>query len=183
MKQPRTSSTSPHKKHPSPSITFVAVTTRSHRQTVARLARRIWTEHYVPLIGVAQVEYMLAHFQSAAAIASQIREGFRYYLICRNGTPSGYVGFVARPRRHELFLSKLYVLSRIRGNGLGRQAIEFVERCALRRGLRRVSLTVNKQNTGSQQFYRRCGFITYGSARKEIGNGFVMDDYLMMKTL
>jgi hypothetical protein len=47
---------------------------------VAELARETWMRHYTPIIGAAQVEYMLEKFQSAPAIAKQIAEGFEYYL-------------------------------------------------------------------------------------------------------
>ena len=35
----------------------------------ALLAEAIWREYYTPIIGEAQVAYMLEHFQSAEAIA------------------------------------------------------------------------------------------------------------------
>ena len=53
------------------------VETPSQIAAVAELARETWMQHYVPLIGAAQVEYMLARFQSAEAIARQIAaEGY-----------------------------------------------------------------------------------------------------------
>jgi hypothetical protein len=35
---------------------------------VAPMAHEVWNEHYVPLIGQAQVDYMVAKFQSAEAM-------------------------------------------------------------------------------------------------------------------
>ena len=47
-------------------------------ETVVELAKEIWTEHYVPIIGIEQVEYMLAKSQSFDAISNQIaNEGFK----------------------------------------------------------------------------------------------------------
>ena len=58
---------------------------------VAALAREIWMQHYIPIIGAAQVEYMLAKFQSAEAIARQIaEEGYEYYLA----PGAGYLALV-----------------------------------------------------------------------------------------
>ena len=48
------------------------VRTPAQIAAVAALARETWTRHYVPIIGVAQVEYMLEKFQSEEAIARQI---------------------------------------------------------------------------------------------------------------
>ena len=48
--------------------------------TVARLADTIWREHYVPIIGGAQVDYMLKRFQSIQAITEQVEHGHNYLL-------------------------------------------------------------------------------------------------------
>ena len=43
------------------------VRTPADVNSVAALARVIWNQHYVPIIGQAQTDYMLAKFQSASA--------------------------------------------------------------------------------------------------------------------
>ena len=84
---------------------------------VAALARETWTQHYVPIIGAAQVEYMLAKFQSTEAIARQIAaEGYEYYLA----PGAGYLALVPDPAKKSLLLSKIYVKAAARGTGLGR---------------------------------------------------------------
>lgn len=57
------------------------VTTQQEIATVARLAREIWTAHYVPIVGADQVEYMLERFQSESAVALQVTKGVAYFLI------------------------------------------------------------------------------------------------------
>jgi diamine N-acetyltransferase len=54
---------------------ILKVETNSQVATVAKLAREIWVQHFTPIIGDAQVEYMLHKFQSSEAIASQLGEG------------------------------------------------------------------------------------------------------------
>jgi hypothetical protein len=58
----------------SPPVQFVPVASTQQIDVVARLAREIWYEYYVTLIGRAQVDYMVARFQSAEAVAGQIRD-------------------------------------------------------------------------------------------------------------
>ena len=164
-------------------LSCIAVKTSADRRTVSRLAGRIWNEHYVPLIGRKQVDYRLARFQSPAAVTAQTREGYKYYLLRSGRTYIGYLAVIARPREQILFISKLYVRSSRRGLGFGAQAVAFIERLARRRCLGRLALTVNRHNIGSQRFYRRCGFVRGGSIRTDIGEGFVMDDFRMEKTL
>ena len=50
-------------------------------------------------------------------------------------------------------------------------------------GLHSVYLTVNKYNTGSIEVYRHLGFEIADSAVTDIGNGYVMDDYIMQREL
>jgi GNAT superfamily N-acetyltransferase len=155
-----------------------AIATSAEIEQIATLARRIWTQHYVPIIGAAQVEYMLQRFQSATAIKQQIDEGHEYFSICMNAGDDavGYMDVVAQPASGKLFLSKLYVSDDARGNGLGRQLFDHALALARQRRLSTLWLTVNKFNP-SLQIYLRWGMVNAGSIVKEIGYGFVMDDY------
>lgn len=147
---------------------------------VAALARETWTQHYVPLIGAAQVEYMLAKFQSAEAIARQITtEGYEYYWA----PGAGYLALVPDPVRKSVMLSKIYVLADRRGTGEGRAMVEFAEKRAAELGGAELWLTVNKHNAGSIAFYERMGFRKTEAVVTDIGGGFVMDDWRMAKTV
>jgi hypothetical protein len=42
---------------------------------------------------------------------------------------------------------------------------------------------VNRNNSSAADAYRRSGFTVSEAARFDIGNGFVMDDYVMSKPL
>jgi len=147
-------------------------------QIVGRLASQIWTEYYTPIIGSAQVAYMLETVHSAGAIADQIRaEGYRYWVAEDAGAPVGYCGAVAEPDR--LFLSKLYVMDSYRKHGIARQFLEILRRWCTDAGLSRIQLTVAKQNTDSIQAYEKLGFTIVDSINTDIGSGFFMDDYVM----
>lgn len=157
------------------------VSTEAQIETVARLAREIWNQHFIPIIGEAQVDYMVEKFQSTRAISEQIANGYSYYLLEVDGDYVGYTGIC--PKEDELFLSKLYIRASQRGKGLGRQAIEFLEGLAGKKGLSKITLTVNKNNTDSIKAYEKFGFRNLGVFVQDIGNGFVMDDYKMGKVV
>ncbi len=164
------------------SITIVPAQTPALIDIVAALARVTWREHYPAIIGSRQVEYMLERFQSPAAIAEQIREGYRYYIIRDGGNdPAGY--FAVFARENELFLGKLYVVAEKRGRGYGKHAIAFIDNIARAAGIARITLTVNKNNHASIKAYQRFGFVIVRSLVQDIGNGFVMDDYVMEKSV
>ena len=148
---------------------------------VEELADEIWTQHYTPIIGSDQVRYMLENFQSFEAIVKQMSEGMNYFLMDFQGKPVGYMA--SKPDDEDLFLSKIYVLSGMRGKGIGGYAMNFLANMAREQGFRHMTLTVNKNNTDSIQAYQKMGFVNLGPLETDIGNGFIMDDYLMKKKL
>lgn len=161
---------------PPTTLEFIPVHSDAQIDTVVQLARTIWTEHYLSIIGQAQIDYMLARFQSAAAIAEQLREGCEYFLIERAGQPIGYAAVRCEPERQRLFVSKLYVLDSARGRGVGRAAMQYLTDFARQRELHTLWLTVNKRNPALQA-YLHIGFVTVAEVVTDIGAGYVMDDY------
>ena len=148
---------------------------------VEELACEIWNQHFIPIIGKAQVDYMLEKFQSQKALSEQMKQGFLYYLIKIDDKYIGYLGVL--PGKKELFLSKLYIKSSERGKKIGKKAIQFVENLAEEKKLNRISLTVNIHNTNTIKAYEKMGFTNIGPVVQDIGNGFIMDDYKMEKFL
>ncbi|MFA5319556.1 MAG: GNAT family N-acetyltransferase [Candidatus Omnitrophota bacterium] len=164
-------------------IEFVPAVDASAVCRIEKLAWEIWREHYSPIIGPAQVDYMLRRFQSVSALNAQMRSGYQYYLLRLEGKVSGYLGMLPERHNERLFLSKIYIRAACRGKGYGRKSLEFTEALAGGMGLKKVSLTVNKGNSGAIKAYINCGFNISGPVVTDIGNGFIMDDYLMEKSL
>lgn len=165
-------------------LRFIPALTPEQLAALARMAREIWYEYYVSLIGRAQVDYMVERFQSVPAMQAQLAEGYEYYLIERGTAPEpiclGYLAMQPDMGERTLFLSKLYVIASARGTGAGREALTFVEAVARERGLERVWLTVHKRNP-SRSLYERLGYATTADIVMDIGAGFVMDDFRMEK--
>jgi len=153
-------------------------TTPDYKQIEA-LADTIWREHYIPIVGKPQIDYMLDKFQSAKAIEKQVEDGFEYFSIFYDKTPVGYISI--KQETNALFLSKIYVLSSFRGKKIGKAAMQFIEQKAKSYQLESIRLTVNINNTNAIKAYEKLGFIIVGPVVADIGNGFVMDDYLMTK--
>ena len=156
---------------------FVKVTEDKEIAAVVSLADQTWKEHYTSIIGLKQVEYMLSNFQSEKAILTQIQKGASYYLIKTSFKWFGYFSFVFE--ENKLFLSKLYVLKAFQGKGFGKLSLQFIKDVAIKRGMNKISLQVNKNNKKSLAFYEMQGFEIIKPIVVDIGNGFVMDDYWM----
>ena len=153
---------------------------QSKTPAIAALAGEIWREHYTPIIGEAQVEYMLEKFQSAKQIYEDITENDYVYFTSeqiKSGELSGYCA--VRPKEDCLLLSKLYIRKECRGKGTARSFLD--EAAALCRfyGFDKIRLTVNKYNGNSIAAYHKMGFETIDSVKNDIGGGFFMDDFVM----
>ncbi len=160
---------------------FIPAATPEDFKQIEQLADTIWRKHYIPIIGKGQVDYMLEKYQSAEAMQKQVSGGMYYYTVWFNDLPVGYFAFEKRGR--ELFLSKIYLLKEYRGLGLGKASMAFISRSARDLDCQFITLTVNKYNDRSINAYKRMGFAVVEEAEVDIGGGFIMDDYKMVKDL
>lgn len=95
----------------------------------------------------------------------------------------GYTGGYVEKATNRFFISKIYLLKEHRGQGFASAAIRFYEMLARERGLDALYLTVNKHNELAIRAYKGNGFEVIDSVETDIGEGFVMDDYIMEKKL
>ncbi|MCK4907812.1 MAG: GNAT family N-acetyltransferase, partial [Spirochaetes bacterium] len=148
-------------------------------KTAAALAKKIWNDHYVSIIGQKQVDYMLEKFQSEEAISSQIDSGYEYYLLLNDNIPAAYLAILPDYPHEEILISKIYVDTSARGKGLGLHLIEFVKNQSKERKIRKIRLTVNRHNSISIGWYKKRGFAVTDEVKQDIGGGFYMDDFIM----
>lgn len=158
-------------------LEIIPVTSDAMIQEVADLAEKIWHQHFTPIIGENQVNYMVEKFQSYPALKEQIANGYEYFQIINNGIFCGYTGVHAE--NDSLFLSKLYLEKESRGQHLATKAFEFLKELCRERGLKKIWLTCNKYNANTLAVYDHLGLTITRSEVTDIGNGFVMDDYIL----
>jgi ribosomal protein S18 acetylase RimI-like enzyme len=158
---------------------IVSVKDKTNIRKVEQLAKTIWIEYYTAIIGKNQVDYMLKNFQSEKAINEQINQGAQYFLIFIDNTAVGY--FSIQKKDATIFLSKLYVLKEMRGKGIGLKAMNFIVLESQKSACKYITLTVNKYNTNAIKAYQSMGFEIIEKVVADIGNNFVMDDYVMKK--
>lgn len=162
-------------------LSIVKVKSPADIESVAVLAQEIWRQHFPPIIGVPQVEYMLEKFQSAKAIAAQMQEGTEYYIVMLDNNPVGYTALVPDMADNKMMINKIYILETSRGLGIGSRLLRFIENQCVKRGLNKLWLTVNRFNFDPIAWYLGTGFEIVDEVKKDIGGGFYMDDYIMEK--
>lgn len=148
---------------------------------LAAMTNEIWHEYFPCILSDEQIDYMVDKFQSEKAITAQINDGYEYYFICKDGIPCGYMGLHCETEK--MFLSKLYLKKEMRGLGIAGKALDFIFTLTKNYGKGSVYLTVNKHNEHSIDVYKHKGFEIIDSVVTEIGNGYVMDDFIFQKNL
>lgn len=166
-------------------IQFKQVKTQEDIAQVASLAKVIWHHTYDRLLPQGQVEYMLEQFQSEQAVVKQMeQQNYRYFLIYKEEKPCGFVGLSPElEHKGEMFLSKVYLHPDIQGRGVATKVFGYVFGYTQALGLQQILLTVNKENRQAIGVYQHLGFERVDSVVSDIGSGYVMDDYIMVKKL
>jgi diamine N-acetyltransferase len=163
-------------------IKFSPVLTKDQIGVLAVLADEIWHEHFIKILSIKQIDYMVEKFQSAPAMKEQIEnQNYQYFFLEEKGSPIGYIGF--KVDENKLFLSKIYILKKHRGSGYASQAFEFLEGLCAGMNLKAIWLTVNRFNQDTIKIYEKKGFEKIRTQVADIGQGYVMDDYIMEKKM
>lgn len=149
---------------------------------LAALAREIWYAHYPAIIGVAQIEYMLAQRYRREIVLEELgRDGVWWDKLMIGAEMAGFASYFLTPAAGEMKLDKLYVHPRHQRRGHARLMIARACDTARRSDCTRLVLAVNKHNSTAIAAYLKHGFRVAEATVKDIGGGFVMDDYVMVK--
>lgn len=143
---------------------------------IQNLANVIWPQVYDYMISKEQIAYMLNWMYALPKLEQQWEEGLAFYVLEVDGNPAGF--WSTELKTSELFLHKLYLKPEYHGRGLGRFMLNEVVNEARDNDLPLIRLTVNRGNT-SVKVYQSFGFQIETEADFEIGNGYVMNDFIM----
>ena len=159
-------------------MNYINVKTDEEINKLADLASEIWHSYWPKILSPAQIDYMVAKFQSFNAIKEQIEdENYIYNIMEENSNPIGYFGLC--PKEDYIFLSKIYIKEEYRGQGKGKEAFKKIIDTAKHHNKNSIRLTVNKYNTNTIKAYEKWGFSIINDVVTDIGEDFVMDDYIM----
>ncbi|NBO58390.1 MAG: GNAT family N-acetyltransferase [Chitinophagia bacterium] len=150
-------------------------------EIVRRLSDEIWKKVYPSIISMEQIEYMLELIYNEEALKKQINvQGHQFILVIDNNTPIGYASYSLKVGTDdsEYRLHKFYLQPEQHGKGLGKQMMNHIIHEVQQAGGNSIELNVNKYNP-TLHFYKKLGFSVISEEILDIGNGYVMDDYIM----
>lgn len=150
---------------------------------VAELSRIIWPVAYKEILSPAQLQYMIDYFYSLDALETQFQSGQHFLLLKEKEKAIGFLSYELNCyNTQKLKIHKIYVLPSEQGKGLGKLLIGKAIEIATTHQQKAVFLNVNKYNK-ARFFYEKLGFTIVKDEVIEIGNGYVMDDYVMEKII
>ncbi|MDD5390556.1 MAG: GNAT family N-acetyltransferase [Gallionellaceae bacterium] len=151
-------------------------------EAVVDLAGRVWRAHYPGIITPDQIEYMLAQRYRPVLVRQFIARGDLWLAARVAGVLVGFAH--GHPLTEEDYkLDKLYVDLDWQRQGIGGKLIDALAARVISQGFSRLVLRVNRQNQNGIHAYLKHGFTVATIHLEDIGNGFIMDDYVMTKEL
>lgn len=149
-------------------------------EAVAALARIVWQATYPALISQTQIDAMLADLYAEVRIHNQLADP-RHAWWVTGSPPAGFAHVYVDVTAAKL--DKLYVHPDRQRQRLGTALLRACADWARTQGLCVLRLQVNRGNAQAIRAYEKYGFHIVESRVFDIGNGHVMDDHVMEKTL
>ncbi len=142
--------------------------------TIQEIAEEAWRPTYGHILTEEQTLYMIPMMYNTGLISAQID---LFSMLEMDGHAIGYCAF-EKTSDTDGKLHKLYLRPSIKQKGAGSFIIEQISNQARLLGLTSIYLNVNKLNS-AVTFYLKKGFTVDREMVLNIGNGYVMDDYVM----
>lgn len=171
----------------SSNISFKEVGTKEERELLRGIAEPVWRSCYAEILSQEQMSYMLDWMYSIETIEKEQSEGTKFFIInsIDFATPIGLISIDTIPNEDTggVELHKLYTSPSCWGKGIGQVALNFATDIAEKAKAKFIELRVNRCNSRAVKAYMRNGFYKYREDCLDIGNGFVMDDFIMRKDI
>jgi ribosomal protein S18 acetylase RimI-like enzyme len=151
---------------------------------IQEIAHKTWPLTYGEILSKEQLDYMLNMIYSDEALTDQFQKKEQlFYLISDSESVLGFIGIEHQYKNGAVTrIHKIYLLPETQGKGIGKIVIEEIEKLAVENNSTALSLNVNRFNN-ALRFYQKLGFEVTDEVDIEIGNGYLMEDYVMEKRL
>ncbi|MBU3682155.1 MAG: GNAT family N-acetyltransferase [Flavobacterium sp.] len=151
--------------------------------TIESIARQTWPVAYGSILSKEQLVYMLDLFYCNQALTHDVtQKNHLYYMVFLEGNAVGFIGIQHYYLPYTTKIHKLYILPQYQRLNIGKQLLDFVSQIALDSGCNSLNLNVNRYNS-AKMFYEMYGFSVLKSEDIVLDFGYVMEDYVLVKSL
>ena len=165
-------------------MVVIANNTDADFTDVRAIANEVWPKTYGSILSQAQLDYMMDMMYSVEALQMQANEKNHHFILAKaNNVSVGFASYEFEANATDKTkIHKIYVLSSQQGKGTGKILLDFIANEAKSQNNSAVFLNVNKYNS-AQFFYKKLGFEITEEVVIDIGQGYIMDDYVMEKKI
>ena len=143
----------------------------------------MWNDTYRKILSDSQFDYMMEMMYSIPSLQKQKRENHIFILIYYDDLPVGFASYELNCQNlPQTKIHKLYVLKEFQGKGIGKKVIDSIEKTAKLENQECLILNVNRFNE-ALFFYKKAGFEIVYQEDVDIGNGYLMEDFVMRKLI
>lgn len=162
----------------------VITTTTKDIPTIQELSKIVWPVTFASILSEEQIAYMMEMMYSKEALTKQMNEDEHHYILIKDELDDflGYLSYQHIVESSYTKIHKIYVLPNQQGKGIGKTFIDYVIDEAKKQNYKTLKLNVNRYNK-ALGFYERLGFSISKTENIDIGNGFLMEDYVMSMPL
>lgn len=148
---------------------------------IQNIAHQTWPETYGQILSKVQLDFMLNKFYALDYLQLNLNNNHIFYIIEENEIPIGFIGIEHNCEgKLSTKIHKIYILSNNQGKGIGKLAIDFVMDLSKQNNSKTLILNVNRFNKAIV-FYQKMDFKIIQEVNIEIGNGYLMEDFVMQK--
>lgn len=146
---------------------------------IRELSFQIWPSTFCEILSKEQIAYMLELMYSMPSLNAQYLKGHCFILARINNVPVGFAAYELNYKQtNKTKIHKIYIQTSLHGKGIGRNLLNYIKNVALTNKNTCITLNVNRFNKAIL-FYEKVGFKIVASEDIDIGNGFLMEDFVM----
>jgi diamine N-acetyltransferase len=156
-----------------------------HINLVKDIAGQTWPAAYHDILSPEQMQYMLNLFYSEASLQEQmLQKQHKFIIIFDNDAAAGFAAYSPKSNKEPTVyrLHKIYIHPGQQGRGTGKILLDYIISDIKNNNATALELNVNRHNK-ALLFYQKLGFEIIKEEDIDIGNGYFMNDYVMLKQL
>ncbi len=162
----------------------IEVNTDLNFTQIRAIAKEVWPIAYGAILSQQQLEYMMEMMYSVSALQQQTNEKRHHFILAVEvEQPVGFASYEFNfEGTSKTKIHKIYILSSQQGKGTGKVLMDYIAETARKNNQEALLLNVNKHNS-AREFYKKIGFTEVQDVVIDIGQGYVMDDFIMEKPI
>lgn len=151
--------------------------------SLQKVAQKVWPATFKEILSPAQIAYMMEMMYSPKSLLEQQKSGCRLFILKKDAEDIGFISLEHnKDDSGKTKVHKIYVLQEIQGTGAGKFLMDHAFAEAEKYGDAAVFLNVNRYNKAIG-FYEYYGFKKMYTEDIDIGQGYLMEDWVMERPL